>query len=331
LKTLKIGSARIDTNVFLAPLAGCSDLAFRLIMREHGAKFCFFEMIDANCIVREPPARKTSSILSTVKEDAPIAAQILGEDSPITIEAAERILERVKVSFLDVNAACPVKKVIKKKAGAYLLKTPAALERIIKKLAGTLPVPVTVKIRSGFDGTDLKHLSEVAKRCEAAGAAAISIHGRTRAQGYSGRVDYDAIRLVKEAVRIPVLGSGDVLTPELAEKMLKETGCDGVLVARGCLGNPWIFKAIEDRLTSGRETAEPDLNAKITVLKRHLGYINKYRAASPRSNVSYSRKFVTWYIKNFDGAAGLRAKISVVKTHEEVIELLDSVKSKERS
>ena len=325
---LKIGSAEIDTNVFLAPLAGCSDLAFRLIMREHGAKFCFLEMVDANSIVRNP-SRKTHSILSTVEEDAPIAAQILGEDSPIMLEAAGRILEHVKVSFLDVNAACPVKKVIKKRAGAYLLKTPAALERIIKRLAGSLPVPVTVKIRSGFETADLKYLSDTAKRCEAAGAAAIFIHGRTRTQGYTGEVDYNAIRSVKGSVKIPVLGSGDIFTPELAVKMLNETECDGILVARGSLGNPWIFKAIEEKLISGKNAGLPDLDTRISVLKRHLEYINRYRAASPGSNVSYSRKFIAWYMKNFVGAAALRAKISVVKTHEKVLELLDNVKLKE--
>ncbi len=322
---LKIGSANIDTNVFLAPLAGCADLAYRLIMREHGAKFCFFEMVDANSVVRSR-SHKTLSILSADEKDSPIAAQVLGEDSPIMLEAAQRILDSVKVSFIDVNAACPVKKVIKKKAGSYLLKTPETLERIIKRLASSLPVPVTVKIRSGFESTDLKHLPDIAKRCEAAGAAAIFIHGRTRSQGYTGKVDYRAIRSVKNAVKVPVLGSGDVFTPELAETMLNETGCDGVLVARGSLGNPWIFKAIEERLTAGREMTEPDLETRIATLKRHLEYIRKYRAASPSANVSYSRKFISWYMKNFDGAAALRAKISVVKTYEEVLKLLDSIK-----
>lgn len=322
---VKIGSFSIDTKVFAAPLAGCSDLAFRLIMREHGAKLCFFEMVDANSVVRSTP-RKTHSILSTVEGDTPIAAQILGEDSPITLQAAEKILSRVKVSFLDINAACPVKKVVKKKAGAYLLKTPAALGSIIKKLSGSLPVPVTVKIRSGFELTDIGHLADIAKRCEDSGAAAIFIHGRTRSQGYSGKVDYGAVFSVKNAVKIPVFGSGDIFTPDLAEKMFKETGCDGILVARGCLGNPWIFKAIDQRLRLGKNTPEPDLNTKIDTLKKHLEYIHRYRAATPRGNVSYSRKFVNWYLKNFDGAAILRSKISVVKTPEEMVELVESAR-----
>ncbi|MFA4982157.1 MAG: tRNA dihydrouridine synthase DusB [Candidatus Omnitrophota bacterium] len=318
-----IGSTRIDTNIFLAPLSGCSDLAFRLIAREHGAKFCFFEMVDSNSIVYGGH-RKSLSILDTNGQDTPIAAQVLGEDPSSVLRAATTMLERSKASFMDINAACPVKKVIKKGAGAYLLKNSGTLCKIIKKLALALPIPVTVKIRSGFEVSDIKLITGIAKKCESSGASAIFIHGRSRAQGYAGEVDYKAIKAVKESVKIPVFGTGNIFSGESAKRMFDETGCDGISVARGALGNPWIFQEIESHLKSGAPSQPVPLETRKAVLKKHLSYVHRYRRSGSPGIIGFMRKIALWYLKGFPNAAKMRHQISVVNDYEKMLELIDS-------
>lgn len=319
---VKIGSELFDTNIFLAPLSGCADLAFRLIAREHGAKFCFFEMIDAHSITR-PPARRTLSILDTVEADSPIAAQLLGEDPALMLGAAEEVLKRVKVSFLDINAACPAKKVVKKRAGAYLLKDPKRLASIIKKLSLMLPVPVTVKIRLGYDEDAVSDIDRIAKDCEDNGASAIFVHGRTRLGGYAGDIDYRSIKSIKDTLKIPVFASGDILSPELAKKMFDETGCDGILVARGALGNPWIFGQIEGYLAEGRAPEPAGFQTKKAVLKRHLSYIEKFKTCLPSGKVGFMRKVALWYLKGLPRSKRIREKVSLVNTYEEMLKLID--------
>jgi tRNA-dihydrouridine synthase B len=321
---ITIGSARIGTNIFLAPLSGCSDLAFRLIAREHGAKFCFFEMIDSNSVIYGPE-RKLRAILETVGADKPIAVQILGEDPQVMLRASKRILEHVKVSFLDINAACPAKKVLKKKAGSYLVKNSSVLYEIVKKLASSLTVPVTVKIRLGLESCDLRHVQALARGLESNGACAIFVHGRTSSQGYSGEVNYTAIKTVKESVKIPVFGTGNIFNAKLAKKMFDDTGCDGIAVARGSLGNPWIFGEIEDYISCGRLNSEIDSAKRLDILKRHLSYIDSYRKAPPPGNVGYMRKIAIWYLKGFANAPRLRHQISVVTSYEKMLKLIDSI------
>ncbi|OGC07588.1 tRNA dihydrouridine synthase DusB [candidate division WOR-1 bacterium RIFOXYA2_FULL_36_21] len=341
---ITIGSTKIKTNIFLAPLAGCSDLAFRLLSREYGAKFCFFEMVDAHSLIYG--TKQSFDILKTHPKDKPIAAQLLGSDPEIMLRAALKLLEFVKIDFLDINAGCPVNKVIKKNCGSYLVKEPENLFKVIKKLSQNLSVPVTVKLRSGFLEKDTKKLILIAKRCEDSGAAALFIHGRTRSQLYSGEIDYEAIEAVKKNVAIPVFGSGNIFNCELAKKMFEETGCDGILVARGAFGNPWIFKNLENYLKTGKEPREITLSAKKKALKRHLYYINKYRKGyKPRlftvepeihpdfligvynrgenSVVGSMRKVALWYTKSFEGAAKLRGQINNVQSHDELIDLID--------
>ena len=238
---INIGNYKLKTNILLAPLAGCADLPFRLIMREYGAKFGFFEMIDANALKRN---KKSLEMLKTTAKDRPIAGQLVGSNPEIMLSSAKEMINHVDIKFLDINAACPVRKVIKKKAGAYLLKEPILLYKIIKKLSSNLNLPITVKLRIGYDRTDNKNIADIAASCEHNGASAIFVHGRTRTQGYSGPVDYSAIRSVKNAVSVPVFGSGNIFTPEQAKEMMEGTGCDGIIVARGSFGNPWIFKNI---------------------------------------------------------------------------------------
>ena len=321
---IKIGSYELPSNILLAPMAGCTDLPCRLITRELGAKFCFFEMVDCNSITY---GRKKSvrEILKTLEEDQPIAAQLLGRDPAKMLAGAEEILKIVKPAFLDINAACPAKKVVKKKAGAYLLKDELELCAIIKKLSSNLPIPVTVKLRTGYDEMNPAKIAHLAEGCQDNGASAIFIHGRTRAQGYSGEIDYISIKAVKDAVRIPVFGSGNIFSPEFAKKMLDETGCDGILVARGALGDPWILNEIPEYLSTGHLHPAPSLDVKKTVLKKHLAYIEKLRDSGSKGNAGHMRKTVLWYLKGFPLAAQIRQKVSLVNTYDRMLRLIDSL------
>ena len=322
---IHIGSAAINTNVLLAPMAGCTDLAFRLVARECGASFAFFEMIDSNS-VKYGPARKTASILKTNDDDRPIAGQVLGDDPDAMLVAARRIIELASPVFIDINAACPVKKAIKKRSGAYLIKHPDVLYKILDKLVPNLPVPVTVKIRTGFEMTNTEGIADIARSLESRGAAAIFVHGRTRAQGYSGDIDYASIKAIKDSVKIPVFGSGNIFSPELAKAMLDATGCDGVMAARGALGNPWLLKNIESYLATGCVEPEPDIDSRIDVIKRHIEYLELFRNPRAAGRIGFMRKVVMWHTKYFRRAARLREKISLVKSYEKMIKLVDSLK-----
>lgn len=304
----------LKEKIILAPLAGCSDLAFRLIAREHGCKFAFYEMSDSNALVHNNNPHKTLQMLKYHRKDKPIAAQILGGDPDRTLKASEILLSGCKPEFLDLNAACPARKVIKKRAGAHLLRDPKMLYKIIRTLARSLSLPITVKIRTGYAVTDIKEITTIAKNCQKNGASIIFVHGRTMKQQYSGAVDYKAIKAIKQAVDIPVYGSGDILTPPLAEKMFVETGCDGILVARGAIGNPWIFKNIE-RYLKGKKVQEPSFDTRIKILKKHLAYLEKYMDYSSKSKVGHMRKVGIWYMRGLPQASELRRVIGA--THSE--------------
>ncbi|MCX5679130.1 MAG: tRNA dihydrouridine synthase DusB [Candidatus Omnitrophica bacterium] len=323
---LKIGSSILRTNVLIAPMAGCTDISLRLIARENGARFAFFEMVDSNSIIYGN-SKKTFSMLKSTPEDNPIAAQILGDDPVGMLKAAKRILELSQPVFVDINAACPVKKAVRQKAGAYLVKHPEKLYEMIRTLASALPVPVTVKLRSGYAERDTKAISAIARNCESSGASAIFIHGRTREQGYAGEIDYESIRVVKDSVKIPVFGSGNIFTPESAKLMIDQTACDGVLVARGGLGNPWLARDIEEFISCGHRQKTIAAGTRIDTLKRHLNYIDRYRDSSPSGKVGFMRKTALWYIRHFTRSARLREKISLVKSYEKMIELLDDLRS----
>ncbi|MFA6079348.1 MAG: tRNA dihydrouridine synthase DusB [Candidatus Omnitrophota bacterium] len=321
---LKFGNVKIDTNIFLAPLSGCSDLPFRLICREHGAKFCFYEMTECNSIMH--PRKKTCEILKTHKDDTPVAAQLLGSDPVLMLDAAQKLLEMVKVPFLDINCACPAKKVTSKKAGVYMMRDTARMLKIVSTLSSKLPIPVTVKIRIGVDRKDPEGLLDTVRKTVDNGAAAIFVHGRTGAQGYSGDVDYEAIRSIKDAVNIPVIGVGNILSPALAKKMLDETGCDGICIARGAFGNPWIFKDTEEYLKNGTLISSGmNIHAKKEVIKKHLAYIEDLKEIRAASKTGFMRKVTLWYIKAFPRAARLREIICKARNYEEIVKLVDSL------
>lgn len=318
---IKIGGLDIGSNTFLAPLAGCSDLPFRLISREHGAEFCFFEMVDSNSLIYK--RRQTFGMLKTDKADSPIAGQLLGSDPSIMLDAAQKLLGLVNISFLDINCACPAKKVIKKKAGAHLLREPQRLYNILKKLAPALPIPITLKIRIGFDKKDIAGITDTARRCQDLGVAAIFVHGRLVSQGYSGEIDYDFIRGIKNAVTVPVFGSGNIFSPDKAKEMFDKTGCDGILVARGALGNPWIFREIEGYLKNGTITKEISLEEKKAVLKKHLSYIDKYKYISPKGKIGFMRKVAIWYLKRVPKAARIRSLITSSNSYQDLLKVID--------
>ena len=279
-------------------------------------------MVDAHSLLGAHP--KKFDILKTVEADAPIGAQLVGEDPQMMRDAAQILLEHVpKVSLLDINSACPVKKVVKKGAGAALLRDETTLFSMIHLLASSCSVPVTVKLRSGYHSIDLYDLEELARGCEANGAAAIFIHGRSREQGYSGDVNYEAIRTVKHALSIPVFGSGNVFDPLMAKTLFDESGCDGILVARGAFGNPWIFNHIEEFFATGMLPPEVSRYTRKEVLKRHLAYIMKFKHNSPAGKIGFMRKVALWYLKGFPNAAKVRGQINTVTDYETLLNFID--------
>ena len=318
---VKIGGKIFKTNIFLAPLSGVSDLAFRMMAREGGAGMAFFEMVSSNAVCRRQ--KKTMSFLKTVEKDRPIACQLLGNNSDIMIDAARIVSDETDAEFIDINAACPVGKVVKNGQGAALLFDPGNLFRIVEKLTSSGIMPVTVKLRIGFDSVNQAELLYIAKGLEGSGAAALFVHGRTRKQMYGGPVNYEAIKKIKESVGIPVFGSGNIFSPQLAEKMFKETGCDGIFVARGSFGNPGIFGDIEKYLKSGGLPEKRTIAQKIKDLKKHLSCIEKYGEKSPRGQIGFMKKIALYYIKVFDDSASVRAKLSAACDYGEMLKIID--------
>lgn len=321
-----IGSKKIDTNVFLAPLSGCTDLPFRLIAREHGAQFCFFEMIDSQSLMYDSP--RTNRMLRTCTEDRPIAAQILGFDPEVVLHAVEILLKKAPIDFLDINAACPVRKVYRKGTGSHFIVDPIPLYKLIEFIANKITLPITIKMRVGLKNVDISGSVEFAKKCESAGASALFVHGRTREQGNHGTVDYEAIKAVKEAVKIPVFGSGDILNPPLAKKMFDETHCDGILVAKGALGNPFLFQEIKDYLKTGIWTPKTKAEEKISALKKHLLKVYETDGKTSPSRIRNLAKICFWYLNGFEEVSKIRAKVFASKTEEELLARIDEIKFK---
>ncbi|MBU0574389.1 MAG: tRNA dihydrouridine synthase DusB [Candidatus Margulisbacteria bacterium] len=306
-------------KVILAPIAGVADLAFRLICREHGAGLCFYEMLDSNSLIHGPK-RKIEDIIQFHKKDTPIAGQLLGNDPDNMLKAAKKLLKYCgHIKFLDINAACPVKKVLKKKAGAHLLKEPETLYRVIDKLANNLPLNITVKLRVN------ENITQIARGCENAGAKVLFVHGRTAQQLYKGNVDHRAIKSVKDAVKIPVYASGNIFSPQAAKEALDLTGCDGVLIARGSFGNPWIFKRTKHYLKTGKLLAEPGWAEKLTTIRRHVQYIEKNKKMITRINLACARKTAIWYLKSFKNSRAVRDEAGKKHTFKELYALIDSI------
>jgi len=313
MSKLTIGNVTLDNNVILAPMAGVSDLPFRLLCRELGAGMVCMEMVSAKAIYYNN--KNTDTLMEIHPEEGPASLQLFGSDPVIISEMAKRIEER-PFAFLDINMGCPVPKVVNNGEGSALMKNPKLVEEILSSLVKALNKPVTVKIRKGFDEENVNAV-EIAKIAEACGVAAVAVHGRTREQYYSGQADWDIIAKVKDAVKIPVIGNGDVVSPQTAEALLKQTGCDGVMIGRGAQGNPWIFREVTRYLQNG-ELVEPPTNAeKKELILRHAALQLEYKGEY--TGVREMRKHLAWYTVGLPHSARFRQMINTMETMDELL------------
>ncbi|MDD5116811.1 MAG: tRNA dihydrouridine synthase DusB [Candidatus Omnitrophica bacterium] len=313
---LKIGNLKLKSNLVLAPMAGVTDLPFRMLCRRFGAELAFVEMI--NCRSISHKSRKTRHMLSTEKGDRPLGVQILGCEEKYISKALD-VLRAYRFDILDFNAACPAKKVVRRGEGAALLKEPKKLERLLKLVVKNSRIPVTVKMRLGWDKNSV-NARQAALCAQEAGVKALFIHGRTKEQEYGGTVDYSEIARVKKELSIPVIASGDIFSAQLACKMFDETGCDGLAVARGSFGNPWIFREITRYLETGKIPIRPSRAKLVDVMFEHLD--SSIAFYGERNGVMLYRKFFAWYTKGIRNIRPLREKSSRAKTKEEMSGLI---------
>lgn len=313
---LKIGSLTLDLPFILAPMAGITDLPFRMICRRYGCELAFIEMTSAKALVYEN--RKTEKMVATSPGDRPLGIQLLGTDVEFILNALD-IVMKYEYDIIDFNAACPVSKVTSKGEGSGMMKEPRRLGQVLKAIVDHTDTPVTVKIRAGWDAKSV-NAREVALYAQDAGIKGLFIHGRTRAQAYSGSVDYNVIREVKEALDIPVIGSGDVFSPLHVKKMFDETGCDGVAIARGSLGNPRIFSETAEFLKTGILPSGPDICEVADIMTAHLRSLVQYH--NPVMAPVLFRKFFAWYTKGFPGVKPLKDRAFRAKTEEEMLALI---------
>ena len=316
IKPLKIGSVTLPNNLILAPMAGVTDLPFRLLCKEQGAGLLCMEMVSAKAILYKN--RNTESLLEIDPRENPVSLQLFGSDPEIISTIAHQIEER-PFDILDLNMGCPVPKIVNNGEGSALMKNPKLAGEIIRRTVRAIDKPVTVKIRKGFDGEHINAV-EMAKIAEDAGAAAVAVHGRTREQFYSGRADWDIIRQVKEAVSIPVIGNGDLLTAEDVIAMEAQTGCDGFMIARGAQGNPWIFRQILHYFETGEHLAKPTLEEVTQMILRHARMMLEFKGEY--IGIREIRKHAAWYTAGYPNSARLRVAINNVESFEALEELL---------
>lgn len=312
IRKLQIGNVQLDNQLILAPMAGVTDLPFRLLCKEQGAGLLCMEMVSAKAIYYNN--KNTESLMEIDDREPPVSLQLFGSDPEIISEMAKRIEER-PFSILDINMGCPVPKVVNNGEGSALMKNPKLVEKIVSRTVKAIQKPVTVKIRKGFDEGHVNAV-EIAKIAEASGAAAVAVHGRTREQYYSGKADWDIIRQVKEAVSIPVIGNGDVVSAEAAEKMLRTTGCDGIMIGRGAQGNPWIFRQILHWMETGEPLLAPSIQEIKETMRRHAGLLVEYKGEY--TAVREMRKHVAWYTAGLPNSARLRAKVNEAASMEDL-------------
>lgn len=335
---LKIGNAELKHGIMLAPMAGATDYAFRKVCRSFGAEYLVSEMVCAKALCYEQKIKKsltaspskTAPLAAILDGELPMAIQIFGSEPEFMAEAARMIAENnyrgttslFTPSAIDINMGCPVNKVVSNGEGSALLKNPKLAGEIVEAVAKAVDIPVTVKIRTGWDSSSINCV-EMAKRLEASGASLICVHGRTREQQYAPYADWTQIARVKEAVNVPVIGNGDIFSPNDALKMINQTGCDGVMIGRGALGNPWIFENLIN-LFEGRVEREISVNEVVDVALGHLN--SMIQSKGERAGIAESRKHLGWYMKGIRGAAELRNRINSAETLDELTEILQTLK-----
>lgn len=312
----QIGTVTISGNLVLGPMAGVTDLPFRLLCKEQGADLTYTEMISAKGIYY---GNKNTEMLWEIRDsERPTALQLFGSDPELMAEMAARIEDR-NFDILDINMGCPVPKVVNNGEGSALMKNPELAGEIVSAVSRRIRKPVTVKFRKGFSKKDCNAV-DFAKRMEDCGAAAVAVHGRTRDQYYSGEADWEVIRHVKEAVCIPVIASGDIFTPQDAARCLRETGCDGLMLARGVRGNPWLFAQIKEYLEMGQSSSVPDLGEVIQMILRHAEMLVQYKGEY--LGMREMRKHVAWYTAGYAGSAALRRRVNEIETQGDLEKLL---------
>lgn len=314
---LRIGSVELENPYILAPMAGVTDLPFRLLCKEQGAGLLCMEMVSAKAILYNN--RNTKALLEIHPDERPVSLQLFGSDPDIISEIAKRI-EELPFDILDINMGCPVPKIVKNGEGSALMRQPHLVHEIVEKTARAIKKPVTVKIRKGFDDSCINAV-EIAKIIEDAGGAAVAVHARTREQYYSGKADWDIIRQVKEAVSIPVIGNGDVTSGEAALRMRRETGCDGVMVGRGAQGNPWIFRELLEYERTGTLPPRPGVEEIRQTMLRHARLQIQFKGEY--LGIREMRKHVAWYTTGMKNSSRLRDEINRVESYEELENLLE--------
>lgn len=320
MEYVKIGNVTIEKTAALAPMASVADYAYRALAKEFGAAYCVGEM--ASCKGLCYSDKKTAQLLSVTDGERPMAVQLFGSE-PDFMEKAVKIAENYHPDIIDINAGCPMPKIVCGGAGSALMKTPGLFGQLVKAASGATKIPVTVKIRKGWDNSSVNAV-EIAKIAEENGAAAVAVHGRTKEELYSGKADWDIIREVKRAVKITVIGNGDVASVEDCVRMYEYTGCDLVMIGRGSYGRPWLFGQIRDYFSGKTPRPEPTLSEKLDVMRRHIELLCEDKGEE--RGIKEARRQAAWYVRGIDGAARFRSRFGAISTLAEFYKLTDEIR-----